>query len=344
MDSVYRAGVIGLGVMGSIADGLGGRHPTWFPPCSHADAYRMNPRTELVAGATRSSEKASAFKAKFERPVYADYQEMLASEALDVVSVATPATLHAEMTIAAAKAGARAVFCEKVMATSLAECDEMISTCRAKGTILAINHTRRWNDRFRSIARFVAEGRIGRVEAVHTHFGGSRLCRSGSHHIDFARMVVEDDPVVWGIGSLSNPEDVDPGGWGLFETASGRRIHVDGCEGMTHTGMTDIVGEKGVVRILDGGLKVEWWHKSNDAVGGMAMGSLPDNFPIRSPLRNAVNDLLACIEHSDLTPLCSGEDGRTAFEMIAAIHLSDRAGRAVVPFPLTDVEHIIPSN
>jgi predicted dehydrogenase len=113
---------------------------------------------------------------------------------------------------------------------------------------------------------------------------------------------------------------------------------------MTHTGMTDIVGEKGVVRILDGDLKVEWWHKSNDAVGGMAMGSLPDNFPIRSPLRNAVNDLLACIEHSDLTPLCSGEDGRTAFEMIAAIHLSDRAGRAVVPFPLTDVEHIIPSN
>lgn len=344
MAAPYRAGVVGLGVMGSIADGLGGRHPTWFPPCSHADAYRMHPRTELVAGATRSSEKAEGFREKFDLPVYRDYTEMLDAEKLDVVSVATPATSHAEITIAASESGAKAVLCEKVMATSLAECERMISVCERHGTVLAINHTRRWNDRFRSVVQFVEEGRIGRVEALHVHFGGGRLCRSGSHHFDFARMVIGDDPVVRGMGCLSDPDEFDPGGWGLFETEDGCRIHIDGSRGMSHSAMTDIVGTDGVVRVLDGDLRFEWWHKSSDAVAGMALGALPENFPVQSPMYNVVEDLVACIEESGRNPRCTGNDGYTAFAMVAAIHASHHNDRDVVALPHLDPTHIIPSN
>ena len=40
----YKAAVIGLGVMGCVADGLGGRHPEWYLSCCHADVYLYHPR------------------------------------------------------------------------------------------------------------------------------------------------------------------------------------------------------------------------------------------------------------------------------------------------------------
>ena len=61
----YRAAVIGLGVMGSIADALGGHHPSWFRPCSHADAYVYHPRTELAAGSTRDPGRQRTFRETF---------------------------------------------------------------------------------------------------------------------------------------------------------------------------------------------------------------------------------------------------------------------------------------
>ena len=84
----YRAGVIGLGIMGNIADGLGGRHPQWFRPCCHNDVYASHSRTELVAGATRDPGRQQLFRDKYSAAsVHADYRQMLAREELDLVSI-----------------------------------------------------------------------------------------------------------------------------------------------------------------------------------------------------------------------------------------------------------------
>ena len=130
-DTIYRAGVIGLGIMGNIADGLGGRHPRWYAPCCHSDVYAFHARTELVAGSTRDAGRQQLFREKHgNKPVYADYRQMLEHEELDIVSIATPATCHAEMVVACAEDGVRGIYCEKAMATSLDECDRMIAACR----------------------------------------------------------------------------------------------------------------------------------------------------------------------------------------------------------------------
>ena len=142
-EKTYRAGVIGLGVMGSIADGLGGRHPALFRPCCHAEAYRFHPGTELVAGSTRDPGRQALFRETHgELPVYGDYREMLAQEGLDIVSIATPAVCHSEMALAALEAGVKGIYCEKAMSASLAECDAMIAACEKSGAVLAINHQR----------------------------------------------------------------------------------------------------------------------------------------------------------------------------------------------------------
>jgi predicted dehydrogenase len=297
-----------------------------------------------VAGSTRDPGRQALFREKHgELPVYSDYREMLTREALDIVSIATPAICHAKMTLAALEAGVKGVFCEKAMAASLAECDAMLDACEKAGAVLAINHQRRWDDRFRALKRVVVEGAIGEPKNIQISFGGGRLCRGGGHMFDLALMLCDDD-VLRGAGWLSDPGAFDPGGIGIFETKKGARLVVDGSVGMEHAFQANIVGEKGLVRILDGGIEFELWTKDESSeFGQMARRHLPMNYTIGNPMLHAVGDLVRCMEEGG-RPQSSGFEGRQAFEMISAIHLSSRQGRAFVEFPLEDRELVIPSN
>ena len=75
-EKIYRGAVIGLGIMGDVVDGLGGRNPNLLLPGNHAEAYVMHSRTELIAGATRDPERQARFRDKRGVPAYGDYCEM----------------------------------------------------------------------------------------------------------------------------------------------------------------------------------------------------------------------------------------------------------------------------
>ncbi|MCZ6636248.1 MAG: Gfo/Idh/MocA family oxidoreductase, partial [bacterium] len=342
----YRAAVIGLGVMGQIADGLGGRHPDWFRPCCHADAYEDHPRTQLIAGSTRDSQRQERFRSARQLPVYSDYREMLEKERPDVVSIATPATVHAEMVIAAAEAGAKAVWCEKAMAVSLAQCDQMVTACEASGTVLAINHQRRWDDRYVKLKEALDSGVIGQLQAIALHFGNGRLCRGGSHAFDLALMFTGEE-VAWGMGWLSNPDDFDPGGTGVFETKSGVRITVDGAIGMHHGLCWECIGDAGILKGIDDGFHIQLWtpdeRSEASEFGNMSQRYLPRSYPVRNTFLNVVDDLVCCLE-TGAGSQSSGIDGRFAFEMISASHLSHQKNKKAIEFPIVERDLDIPSN
>jgi predicted dehydrogenase len=79
---------------------------------------------------------------------------------VQAVYVATPVRLHADQTIAAAEAG-KHVLCEKPMAMDLAECDRMISACRASGVTLGIAYYRRFYPVLARVKQLVDSGEIG---------------------------------------------------------------------------------------------------------------------------------------------------------------------------------------
>ena len=340
----YKAAVIGLGIMGCVADGLGGRHPEWYTPCCHADAYQYHPRVDLVAGCSRSIEKRSYFQEKYPGvAVYENFRELLEKEEIDIISIATPATCHAEMVIESAKAAVKGIYCEKVMACSLAECDEMIRECESNNATLAINHQRRWDDRFIALKKFIEDGNIGDLQGIQISCGGGRLCRSGSHLFDLALYFADDD-IDLGFGGLSNPDEFDPGGFGVFETRRGIRITIDMSTGLNHSLNADLIGEQGVIRIIDGGSQLEFWHLDKASeFGMMSKKHLPINFSVSNPMLNAVDDLIMSIE-ANKQPLSSGSDGRSAFEMITAIHLSHIRGKNPISFSVSHKQLVINSN
>lgn len=345
-EKIYRGAVIGLGIMGDVVDGLGGRNPNLLLPGNHAEAYVMHSRTELIAGATRDPERQARFRDKRGVPVYGDYREMLEVERPDIVSIATPATVHAEMVVAAAEAGARAIWCEKAMATSLEECDRMLAACEAAGVVLCINHQRRWDDRYQALKRLVDGGEIGALQAMQISFGYGRLCRGGSHSFDLSLFFAADD-IAWGWGWLSNPGAFDPSGTGIFETRSGIRITIDGALGMNHGLQIELIGDAGVIKLVRDINQVQIWTPDEREnwrdFGALSQRSMPTNYPVRSLFLNALDDMIHCMEIG-AEPRSSGRDGLRAFEMIAAIHLSHCAGKRPIEFPLAERAFEIPSN
>ena len=343
-DEEYCAAVVGLGVMGCIADGHDGKHPEWYSPCNHADAYQHHPAVRLVAGCSRSVAKREYFHNKYpESRTYGDFQELLESEKPDLISVATPATTHADIVIQSAQAGVKGIFCEKALACSLSECDEMIQACKENNTVLIVNHQRRFDNRFLVLKEQIEQGIIGKLQSVQISFGGGNLCRGGSHMFDLALMYI-DDPVDQGWGFLSNPSDFDCGGMGVFQTVSGTRVVVDGSIGMKHYFQMDLIGERGTVRMLDGGFQTELWLlDEKSGFGLMNQHHLPTSYPNHSPMLHAVDIMIQSVNNSIL-PMSTGEDGRAAFEMISSIYASQANNRTPVIFPMKNRNIYIPSN
>src|SRR5207247_338612 len=137
----YRAAVIGCGRIGAGFDD----DPRRGFVSTHAGAYARTDGVRLVALADLDHEKLGRYGRKFEVPgLYADAGEMLARERPDIVSVCTATSTHLTLVRAAADAGAKAVFCEKPIADSLAAADEMIRVCRDRGVLLMVDHQRRF--------------------------------------------------------------------------------------------------------------------------------------------------------------------------------------------------------
>jgi predicted dehydrogenase len=178
-----RVGIVGLGMMGH----------------SLAETCRAEPAVALVAGCDIQSERRRTWSTAWEVPaaaLYDDYQEMLARERLDIVMVATHASLHHGAVLAAAEQGVH-VFCEKPLATSLAEGDAMVAAAQAARIKLAVNHVKRGSRGTDVAHRLIDEGAIGtpyliRGEGKGGRWAASELMEMGTHLFDWLRALAGD--------------------------------------------------------------------------------------------------------------------------------------------------------
>jgi UDP-N-acetylglucosamine 3-dehydrogenase len=136
----------------------------------HVPEYASLSNVEIVAFCDPVAERAEEMVSKYGGRVYADYREMLEREKPDAVSVCTPNTLHAEVSIAAANAGAH-VLCEKPIATSEPETLEMIEAARRNGVYLMVGHNQRLMAPHVKAKEILQEGKLGKVVTFRTAFG-----------------------------------------------------------------------------------------------------------------------------------------------------------------------------
>jgi predicted dehydrogenase len=126
-----------------------------------APALRDLPDCELVAVNRANFEQAAVFAGEFgAKRWYRDWQELISDEEVEAVYIATPVHLHADQTIAAARAGLH-VLCEKPMALNTIECDRMIAECEANSVCLGISYYRHFYPVVERIKSLLDSGEIG---------------------------------------------------------------------------------------------------------------------------------------------------------------------------------------
>ena len=182
-------------------------HGAGWVSTQHIAAFKNNPYAEVVAISSRklSSAQQRAAEARLDVACYDDYDKALQHEGVDVVSVCTPQHVHAENTIAAARAGKHIVI-EKPAAMSLDEIKAMRDAIGEAGVKTIVSFVLRWNPLFRNIKRLIADGALGNVYAVEADYqsycgdwwggfeqgrrketGGSALLVAGCHAADTLR-------------------------------------------------------------------------------------------------------------------------------------------------------------
>jgi predicted dehydrogenase len=150
---------------------------------AHVDAYqRFAQECAIVALCDPAPGKAEALRAELGidgARVYTDAAEMFATEELDLVSVATPPSTHAELSIQALEAGID-VLVEKPMAPSLEECDAMIAAAETNGRLLSVVAQNRFRDDIATLKEVLDSGLAGPV----THAQVSSAWWRGTEYYD----------------------------------------------------------------------------------------------------------------------------------------------------------------
>src|SRR3954468_4751701 len=185
---------------------------------AHSNAYRQvgpffsprfTPRMKVICGRTPNKVRAAAREYGWDEAA-TDWEEVVNRKDIDLVDVSTPGDSHAEIAIAAARAG-KAVFCEKPLANTLREARAMLAAVRHAGVTHMVCHNCRRIPAVQVAAQLIASGRLGKVRHFRATYlqdwivdpnfpllwrlrkeqaGSGALGDLASHSVDLARFLV----------------------------------------------------------------------------------------------------------------------------------------------------------
>jgi len=111
---------------------------------THARAFSTHPEFELVGGVDASSERRTVFAYKYGKPSFEVLGTALEALCPDVVVIAAPTNIHAQLVSAALDCQqVKAILCEKPLAHNVKEANGIVEACDKAGIALFVNYMRR---------------------------------------------------------------------------------------------------------------------------------------------------------------------------------------------------------
>lgn len=143
-----KVAVLGTGFMGKV----------------HIEAFKQIEGVELVGVFTKSSNREEL--AIYNCSIYNSFEKLVEEQQPDVVSICLPSYLHKEYVIKSSKLGLH-VICEKPIALSLDDAQEMITSCEENKVRLFIGHVLRFFPEYQQLKKSVDQGDVGDIGVLH---------------------------------------------------------------------------------------------------------------------------------------------------------------------------------
>jgi predicted dehydrogenase len=351
MSLIYKAALIGCGRISF----------------KHIEAFVENSNIMKLAAvcdslSERAEEKALEYRNHLPDTmvnVYTGYQKMLNDIHPDIVTIATESGKHKEIVLECLNAGCH-VICEKPMALSIADADEMIVAARKNKKKLAVCFQNRFNAPIQKLRTALESDRFGRVlhgtiqirwnrnEKYYAEapwrgtwaMDGGTLMNQCTHGIDLLQWMLGEDAVRVQAQTrrFLRPIEAEDFGTAIVEFRNGAVGIIEGSACVYPTNINEtlsVFGEKGSAVI--GGLavnKIETWRFADSVTVGDSEERVLN--PNEKDPPNVYGfghtalfrDFVDAIER-DRAPLISGEQGKKSLEIILAIYKSQKSGQAV---------------
>lgn len=310
----------------------------------HLGEYHNNPAVEIVAVCDIVEARANEMAQQYGAKAYTSYEEMLKVEKIDAVSVCLPNYLHAPVSIAALNAGNH-VLCEKPMATSREEADEMIQAATANDKKLMVAHNQRFVPSHQKARALIESGEVGKIYSFRTAFGHGGPERwsadgkdswffkkdqafigamgdLGVHKADLLRYLLGEEFVeVAGFIETSAKEntDVDDNAVCILKSESGiiGTLAASWAYTAGEDNSTIIYGEHAILRLEDDpdySLVVQY---KNGEVVKYELGAIQSNEAGGQTTSHTIDHFVDAILQ-DTEPLINGEEGKKSLEVILA--------------------------
>lgn len=261
----------------------------------------INNIARLSAVCDIKAERANALAEKYSCPAYNSIEDLLKNEPdVNVVSVCTPNYLHSAHTILALEAG-KNVLCEKPMAISLKECEEMIRTADKSKKNLFIVKQNRFNPPVAALKQAIDEGRLGKILSIELNcfwnrnsdyyresdwkgrksLDGGTLFTQFSHFIDLLYWLAGDIKKVFALGknlAHINTVEFEDTGVAALELSSGALGTINytvNSYKKNMEGSITVFAEKGTVKVGGQYLNVLEYQ----CIEGYEIEGLPESRP-----------------------------------------------------------------
>ncbi len=149
-DGQYKIGIIGCG----------NRSKVHISTLNDVPEIKITALCDVVPH--KMDRRAKLIRSSFQPRKYTDMDKMLRQEELDAVAVVLPNHLHKQAVLAALEAGNH-VFCEKPMALTVGECNEMIATAERTRRAIQIGTQRRHSPGFKTAVETIRNAKVGRI-------------------------------------------------------------------------------------------------------------------------------------------------------------------------------------
>ncbi|MCL5256584.1 MAG: Gfo/Idh/MocA family oxidoreductase [Chloroflexi bacterium] len=328
----------------------------------HAEAFRHVHNAEVLAVASPNAEHAQGLAQRHGIPnVFTDYHDILGMPEIDIVVIGIPNYLHKQVCVDAARAG-KHVICEKPLAMTLEECDEMIAECRTNGVKLMYAEELCFAPKYVRAKIMADEGALGKIYMLRQsekHFGphsawfwdvkrsgGGSLLDLGCHAIAFMRWVMGKMPVKSVSATLGTYVHADKtvaddnsiailtfedGTVAVAEGSYDKRGGVDdkleiyGSEGVVYA---DLLMGSSLLTYSEHGYSYAVEKAPTTTGWTFAMFEEVWNYGFPQEMQHFTDCVL-----QDKQPMVTGEDGRVVLEIIYAAYASAGQRRVIdLPF------------
>ena len=280
---------------------------------------------------------------------FTDYHDLLKLD-LDLVDICTPTYTHSEIAIAAAKAG-KDVICEKPMALSLRDAQDMINNSVHYKKKLFVAHVRRFDPRFQHIRDNITQDKIGKPVYIRiterqwlpfsedswfwkSNLSGGVIIDIGVHITDMFRWFFNTEPVeVYAIGRMIREEAKKNRTFdhvaAMYKFSQGEMAFMEISWIFPSAGSTlyhhlDVVGNKG---------KIDFSNQDSNPtlivtnkISFPRYSSLVSTFP--EAFEKELSHFLDCISHNTQS-LITVQDAKKALEMCLAVDQSVREKKPI---------------